>query len=121
MTPGPIRVVICDDHQVVADGLAALLAMEPGIEVVDVTNSMAEAVASAREQRPDVVLMDYGLPDGNTWIGDSSTCDDIKAAVDHCSRLAQRIGVLAARQYRGFEHSRTIDRRERVSRIRADH
>jgi DNA-binding NarL/FixJ family response regulator len=57
--------VICDDHQVVADGLAALLAMEPGIEVVDVTNSMAEAVAAAREQRPDVVLMDYRLPDGN--------------------------------------------------------
>ena len=65
MTPGPIRVVICDDHKVVADGLAAILAMEPGIEIVDVTNSMAEAVAAAREQRPDVVLMDYGLPDGN--------------------------------------------------------
>ena len=65
MSPDPIRVLICDDHQVVADGLAAVLGIEPGIEVVDVTNSMAEAVVATREQRPDVILMDYGLPDGN--------------------------------------------------------
>jgi DNA-binding NarL/FixJ family response regulator len=65
MTGEPIRVVICDDHRVVADGLAAVLAQQPGIEVVDVTGSAADAVEAVREHEPDVVLMDYSLPDGN--------------------------------------------------------
>jgi DNA-binding NarL/FixJ family response regulator len=65
MTAGTIRVVVCEDHQVVADGLAAVLGLQPGIEVVDVVHSVADVVDSAREHSPDVVLMDYGLPDGN--------------------------------------------------------
>ena len=61
----PIRVVICDDHQIVAEGLAALLAAQPGIEVVAVAGSVAGAVDATRRYGPDVVLMDYGLPDGD--------------------------------------------------------
>jgi two-component system response regulator DevR len=65
MTPNPIRVVICDDHRIVADGLAAMLGQQPGIDVVEVTGSMAGVVEATRRHAPDVVLMDYGLPDGN--------------------------------------------------------
>lgn len=60
-----LRVMICDDHQVVAQGLAAVLAAEPDIDVVGVTGSMSEVVEQAETLRPDVVLLDYELPDGD--------------------------------------------------------
>jgi DNA-binding NarL/FixJ family response regulator len=61
--PKPIRVMFVEDHQLLAEALAALLAREPDIEVVGVAGSVAEAKVMARE-RLDVVLMDYRLPDG---------------------------------------------------------
>lgn len=61
----PVRVLICDDHRILADGLAALLQMQPGIEVVAVAGSAEEVVAQSATHRPDVVLMDYELPDGS--------------------------------------------------------
>jgi two-component system response regulator DevR len=63
-TAGPIRVLICDDHRLLAEGLAALLRLQPGMEVVGVAGSVAEVVAEAAARRPDVVLMDFELPDG---------------------------------------------------------
>ncbi len=59
----PIRVLLVDDHQLLTDSLARLLAAEPDIDVVGVAGSVAEAKQLARE-RMDVVLMDYRLPDG---------------------------------------------------------
>ena len=59
----PIRVLLVDDHQLLTDSLARLLAAEPDIEVVGVGGSVADAKLLARE-RMDVVLMDYRLPDG---------------------------------------------------------
>ena len=65
-TPGKcVRVVVCDDHQVVAQGLAMVLGAAPDIEVVGVAGSVAEVRQMAVSRRPDVVLMDYGLPDGD--------------------------------------------------------
>lgn len=60
----PIRVVICDDHQILADGLAALLGAEEGLEIVAVTGSVEGVVHETARWLPDVVLMDYELPDG---------------------------------------------------------
>ncbi|GHG53370.1 DNA-binding response regulator [Streptomyces griseocarneus] len=57
----PVRLLLCDDHVVVRAGLLALLASEPGIEVVGETGSGEEAVALAGRLRPDVVLMDLQL------------------------------------------------------------
>jgi DNA-binding NarL/FixJ family response regulator len=54
----PIRVLIVDDHEIVREGLQTLLAEEPGIELVGLAASGAEALAIAREMQPDVVLMD---------------------------------------------------------------
>jgi DNA-binding NarL/FixJ family response regulator len=59
----PIRVLFVEDHQLLADALAALLGREPDIEVVGVARTVADAKAMSRE-RLDVVLMDYHLPDG---------------------------------------------------------
>ena len=62
---GPVTVVICDDHEVVAQGLAAVLGAEPDIDVVAVAGSVAEVLDQAERHHPDVVLIDYELPDGD--------------------------------------------------------
>jgi len=62
MTDAPIRVLIADDHPIFRDGLASLLEPLPGIEVVGRAKDGADAVAQAREQRPDVVIMDIQMP-----------------------------------------------------------
>ena len=58
-----IRVLFVEDHQLLADALAALLGREADIEVVGVARTVAEAKVMSKE-RLDVVLMDYHLPDG---------------------------------------------------------
>lgn len=60
-----VRVLIVDDHDLVAEGLASLLATEGDIDVVGRARTVEEAVALAVEDRPDVVLIDYRLPDGD--------------------------------------------------------
>ena len=59
----PIRVLLVDDHQLLTDSLARLLAAEPDIEIMGIGSTVAEAKQLAQE-RMDVVLMDYRLPDG---------------------------------------------------------
>ena len=61
--PKPIRVLFVEDHQLLADALAAMLSREPDMEVVGIAGTVADAKILAREQL-DVVLMDYRLPDG---------------------------------------------------------
>lgn len=62
MSP-PIRILLADDHPVVRDGLAAMLATQPDFEVVGEAGNGAEAVSQAAKLRPDVVLMDLEMPD----------------------------------------------------------
>jgi NarL family two-component system response regulator LiaR len=58
-----IRILVVDDHAVVRKGILALLATEPGIEVVGEASTGLEAVERAESVRPDLVLMDLKLPD----------------------------------------------------------
>jgi len=58
-----IRVLIVDDHQMVAESLAAALQPEPDIELVGIAGTALEAKRLAETERPDVVLMDFRLPD----------------------------------------------------------
>jgi two-component system response regulator DevR len=60
----PIGVVIVDDHGAVAQGLRALVGDEPGIEILALAGDVADAVAASSRWRPDVLLVDYRLPDG---------------------------------------------------------
>jgi DNA-binding NarL/FixJ family response regulator len=57
-----IRVLIADDQKVVRDGLAMLLGLLDGIEVVGVAIDGADAVRQAAALDPDVVLMDLNMP-----------------------------------------------------------
>jgi DNA-binding NarL/FixJ family response regulator len=63
-TDGPARVLIVEDHQVVADGLAALINDQKDMTVVGHAGSVSEAISRATELSPDVVLMDFRLTDG---------------------------------------------------------
>lgn len=61
----PIRVALCDDHAVVRGGLRRILSDEAGIEVVGEAGDAEVAVAIAAAERPDVFVMDLGLPGTN--------------------------------------------------------
>jgi DNA-binding NarL/FixJ family response regulator len=60
--PGVIRVLIADDQRVVREGLATLLGLLDGIELVGTAADGDEAVRLATEHNPDVVLMDLRMP-----------------------------------------------------------
>jgi two-component system, NarL family, response regulator DevR len=60
-----LRLLIVDDHEVVRQGLVALLDRRPGFQVVAEAGSVADAVEMARRHEPNLVVMDVRLPDGS--------------------------------------------------------
>ncbi len=70
-----IRVMLVDDHDVVREGLRALLRRSPEIEVAGEAATAASAVTEAERLKPDVVVLDVRLPDGNGV----EVCRDIRA------------------------------------------
>jgi DNA-binding NarL/FixJ family response regulator len=63
IVPRPIRVVTVDGHQLVQEGLAAMINREEDMTVVATASSGAEALDDVRRYRPDVVTLDLLLPD----------------------------------------------------------
>jgi two-component system, NarL family, response regulator DevR len=60
-----LSLLIVDDHEVVRQGLVALLGRRPGFRVVAEAGTVADAVEAARRFQPDLVIMDVRLPDGS--------------------------------------------------------
>jgi two-component system, NarL family, response regulator NreC len=58
-----IRLLLVDDHAVVRSGLKMLLESERDVEIIGEAASASEAMEAAKRLKPDVVLMDIGLPD----------------------------------------------------------
>ena len=61
----PMRLLVVDDHEVVRQGLVALLDRRETFQVVAEAGTVAEAIDQARRHRPDIVIMDVRLPDGS--------------------------------------------------------
>jgi DNA-binding NarL/FixJ family response regulator len=61
----PIRVVLVEDHDMVAEAIGMALDRAAGIEVVGHARSIASAIAVTRTARPNVVVLDRRLPDGD--------------------------------------------------------
>lgn len=59
------RILLVDDHEVVREGLRALLARREGFEVVGQAGTVEQAIAEAARSEPDVIVMDVRLPDGS--------------------------------------------------------
>lgn len=59
-----IKILLVDDHDLVREGIRAILAQDADFEVVGEVGEGQEAVRTARRLRPDVVLMDVSLPGG---------------------------------------------------------
>jgi two-component system, NarL family, response regulator LiaR len=57
-----MKIIICDDQDIVRDGLELLLKLEKDIQVVGMASDGAEAVALAEQKKPDLVLMDLKMP-----------------------------------------------------------
>jgi DNA-binding NarL/FixJ family response regulator len=58
----PVRVLVADDQQLIRDGIASLLGIQPGITVVGTASDGAQAVEKALTLAPDVILMDVRMP-----------------------------------------------------------
>ncbi|GIU97128.1 MAG: DNA-binding response regulator [Actinomycetota bacterium] len=61
----PLRVMIVDDHEVVRNGIRAMLAGEEDVVVAGEAGSVREAIDEADRTRPDVIVMDVRLSDGS--------------------------------------------------------
>lgn len=72
----PLRLLVVDDHEVVRQGLAALLARRERFHVVGEAGSVAQALEAARSCLPDLVVMGARLPDGSGI----AACRAIRAA-----------------------------------------
>ena len=59
-----IKIVIVDDHVLFREGLAYIIRLEADMEVVGLVGTVQEAVESVGALKPDIVLMDFSLPDG---------------------------------------------------------
>jgi DNA-binding NarL/FixJ family response regulator len=59
-----IKLVVVDDHILFREGLIAIVRSAPDVEVVGQAGSVSEAIELIRTIKPDIILMDFGLPDG---------------------------------------------------------
>lgn len=59
-----MRILLVDDHVLFREGLAGLLDGQPDLEVVGQAGSVSEAITLTHDLEPDLVLMDFGLPNG---------------------------------------------------------
>jgi two-component system, NarL family, response regulator DevR len=71
----PLRLLVVDDHEVVREGLVAMLSRRPNFQVVAEAGTVAEAMDAARRFQPELVVMDVRLPDGSGI----EACRDIRA------------------------------------------
>lgn len=88
------RVLLVDDHPVVREGIAAVLAADPDVEIVGFGADGREAIESARKLEPDVLVIDVRLPDVE--------------GIDVCALLLKERPELRVMMVTRFAHERVM-------------
>ena len=60
----PKKVLVIDDHVLFREGLISLFRTLPDFQIVGEAGNVHEGIENARALRPDIILMDFSLPDG---------------------------------------------------------
>jgi len=96
----PVRILLVDDHALVRAGLRRLLQEIDGVEIIGEASDVREALAIVEASRPELVLMDIGMPDSNGLEGTAqikSRFPDILVII--LSMYSSEEDVLQALQY----------------------
>ncbi|HSK13208.1 MAG TPA: response regulator transcription factor [Phnomibacter sp.] len=72
-----IRIFHIDDHKLFSQGIYSLLRDEPQVEWLGSATTMAEGLTQCRQLKPDMVLLDYFLPDGNGLMAANLLMNDL--------------------------------------------
>jgi DNA-binding NarL/FixJ family response regulator len=110
----PLRILVADDHQLVRDGVRALLQSHENWEICGEASTGLEAVAQAKELLPDIVILDISMPDLNgadiaRRIRMASRSTEILILSMHYSdQLIREIIDAGANGYRGSSQARTV-------------
>ena len=80
MSTKPIRVLAVDDHSLLRDGIAKLLAAQPDMQLVAEASNGSEAIEQFRVHKPDVTLMDLQMPEMNGVDAIMAICDEFPRA-----------------------------------------
>ena len=99
----PVRVVVVDDHDMVASGIEAMLALSPEISVVGVALTEDAAFEAVRQHHPDVVVMDYQLGAARS----PALFGRLRDAGDGCRILVLTGWASESAMLESFEHGAT--------------
>jgi DNA-binding NarL/FixJ family response regulator len=80
MSAQPIRVLAVDDHPLLREGIATLLAAQPDMKLVAEASNGREAIEQYRTHRPDVILMDLQMPEMNGVDAMIAICEEFPGA-----------------------------------------
>jgi two-component system nitrate/nitrite response regulator NarL len=73
----PRSILVVDDHVLFRDGLISLFRSTPDFHVVDQAGTVQEAIEKASFHRPDIILMDFSLPDGTGLDATQAILDEL--------------------------------------------
>lgn len=117
-----IRVALADDQQLIRGGFRSLLEAEPDLEVVGEAGTGRDALAVVRATRPDVVLMDIRMPDGDgLWATEQIAADPALAGVHVVVVTTFELDEYVAQAIRAGASGFLVKDTEPVELIRAIH